>query len=217
MDEALKLADMRKRRHTPSLMLSSMQARLPTWRLLRAIGCIRRKGTCNGLTLIELMISLAILGTLAGIGAPILGTYIDKARSAKSIADIRTVLESEIGLYDFDTGALPVSLTEINRGGILDPWGNTYAYLNFAAAGPSWTNLACKDEFQVLINSDYDLYSTGKDGKTTAALMASWSKDDIIRAGDGGYIGQASDLHKKDKKDKKPKKPKKPKGAKKVK
>jgi len=158
---------------------------------------------CNGVTLIELLITILIVATLAGIAAPIFGAYIDKARSQKAVSDIRTTLQAGITLYEFANGMLPVSLTEINRGGTLDPWGNTYAYLNFAAAGPSWTNLARKDEFQVLINSDYDLYSTGKDGKTTAALMASWSKDDIIRAGDGGYIGQASDLHKKDKKPKK--------------
>ncbi|NIO11735.1 MAG: prepilin-type N-terminal cleavage/methylation domain-containing protein [Deltaproteobacteria bacterium] len=168
---------------------------------------IHHKGNARGLTLIELMISLAILGTLAGIAAPIFGTYLDKARSAKSVSDIRTVLEAGITLYEFDTGVLPVSLNNIDRGGILDPWGKGYEFLNFAAVGPSWEDLARKDEFQVPINSDYDLYSQGKDGKTSQELMASWSKDDVIRAGDGGYVGEAVALRKKPKNPKKPKDP----------
>jgi general secretion pathway protein G len=199
MGQDEKIADMTNTRQLNSWMVRRMQTCLPARRLLRVIGSIRRKGVCKGLTLIELLISLAILGTLAGIAAPIFGTYVDKARSVKSVADIRTVLEAGIRLYEFDNEALPVSLTDLDRGGILDPWGNTYAFLNFAAAGPSWTDLARKDEIQVPINSDYDLYSMGKDGKTTANLIASWSQDDIIRAGDGGYVGQASELHKKDK------------------
>ena len=44
------------------------------------------------------------------------------------------------------------------------------------------------------INSSYDLYSMGKDGKTTAALTASASADDIIRANDGAFIGRASEF-----------------------
>jgi general secretion pathway protein G len=42
------------------------------------------------------------------------------------------------------------------------------------------------------INCDYDLYSMGKDGKTTAPLTAKISQDDIIRANNGGYVGLVS-------------------------
>ena len=148
---------------------------------------------CNGLTLIELLITISIVATLAGIAAPIFGTYIDKARSQKAVSDIRTTLQAGITLYEFANDMLPVSLADINRGGILDPWGRTYEYLNFAAAGPSSNGLARKDRFLVPLNSDYDLYSMGKDGRSVSPLTSRWSRDDIIRANDGGYVGLASD------------------------
>jgi general secretion pathway protein G len=44
----------------------------------------------------------------------------------------------------------------------------------------------------VPINSDYDLFSVGLDGSSLAALTAIVSKDDIIRANDGGFIGLAA-------------------------
>jgi general secretion pathway protein G len=49
-----------------------------------------------------------------------------------------------------------------------------------------------RDRFLVPINSDYDLYSMGADGRTATPLTASMSRDDIVRAGDGSFIGPAS-------------------------
>ena len=43
------------------------------------------------------------------------------------------------------------------------------------------------------VNSDYDLYSMGRDGKSTAQFMAKHARDDIVRANDGRYIGLAED------------------------
>jgi general secretion pathway protein G len=48
-----------------------------------------------------------------------------------------------------------------------------------------------KDRFLVPINSDFDLYSMGKDGESVPPLTAQKSRDDIIRANDGAYIGPA--------------------------
>jgi len=148
---------------------------------------------CNGLTLIELLITVSIVATLAGIAAPIFGTYIDKARSQRAISDIRTTLQVGITVYEFTNDMLPVSLNDINSGVILDPWGNTYQFLNFAASGSSWKGKARKDRFLVPLNSDYDLYSMGKDGRSVSPLTSRLSLDDIIRANDGAYVGRASD------------------------
>ena len=52
---------------------------------------------------------------------------------------------------------------------------------------------ARKDHFLVPLNSDYDLYSKGPDGKSSPPLTAEASRDDIIRANDGAYFGLASD------------------------
>jgi general secretion pathway protein G len=45
----------------------------------------------------------------------------------------------------------------------------------------------------VPINSDYDLYSVGKDGVSSGPLTAGPSRDDVIRANDGGFFGLARD------------------------
>jgi general secretion pathway protein G len=51
---------------------------------------------------------------------------------------------------------------------------------------------ARKDRFLVPINTDFDLYSMGKDGKSVAALTAAASRDDVVRAANGAFIGLAS-------------------------
>jgi general secretion pathway protein G len=51
--------------------------------------------------------------------------------------------------------------------------------------------MARKDRSLVPLNTDYDLYSMGKDGQTQAPLTSSVSDDDVIRANDGGYVGLA--------------------------
>jgi general secretion pathway protein G len=107
---------------------------------------------------------------------------------ARATADIR-ILDSEIGVFQAGKGRLPTSLAEIGRGTLKDPWGNPYEYLEFAAGPPG---LVRKDLSLVPLNSTYDLYSKGKDGQSQPALTASVSRDDIIRANDGGYIGPAS-------------------------
>jgi general secretion pathway protein G len=46
----------------------------------------------------------------------------------------------------------------------------------------------------VPINSDYDLYSEGKDGNSAPPLGAAQSLDDVVRANDGGYVGLAANF-----------------------
>jgi general secretion pathway protein G len=148
-------------------------------------------------TLIELLIVVAMIGTLAAIGYPIYGTALQKAKVAKAIADIR-VLSTEIGTYQLFDGGSPLSLADIGRATFKDPYGNPYEYLNFCIKkdkkGKCKKPKARKDRFLVPLNSDYDLYSKGQDGKSKAPLTAKASRDDIIRAVDGGYIGLASEF-----------------------
>jgi general secretion pathway protein G len=144
----------------------------------------------GGFTLIELAIVMTIVGTLAAIAIPISSNYIEKARVAKAIAEIR-ILQGEIDAYEVVEESLPNTLADIGRANLLDPWDNPYQYLNFdtvAGLGP-----LRKDRFLVPLNSDYDLYSMGKDGSSQPPLTAQVSYDDIIRANDGRYIGKASE------------------------
>jgi general secretion pathway protein G len=116
-------------------------------------------------------------------------TALQKARVAKAIGDIRAI-SNEIGSHQLFNKNLPLSLADVGMGNLLDPYGNPYEYLNFATAKGKGSFR--KDRFLVPINSDYDLYSKGQDGDSVAPLTAAKSRDDIIRANDGGFIGLAS-------------------------
>ncbi|MFQ5801536.1 MAG: type II secretion system protein [Candidatus Methylomirabilales bacterium] len=149
-----------------------------------------RKRYHRGFTLIELLAVLAIMTTLAGIAIPLYLNALDKAKVAKAIADIRT-LSSEIGSYQLFNGGAPLSLADVGRANFEDPYGNPYEYLNFATV--KGKGKFRKDRFLVPINSDFDLYSKGKDGQSVTPLTAKASRDDIVRANDGGFIGLASE------------------------
>ena len=146
----------------------------------------------RGLTLIELLVVIAILGTVAGIAMPMYANQIEKARIVKAIAEI-AIMQKEIAAYDGkeSDNFLPNTLNDIGRGNLLDPWENPYRYLNFAHV--SGIGSMRKDRFVVPLNTDYDLYSVGKDGATMAPLTANVSFDDIVRANDGTYIGLGSE------------------------
>jgi general secretion pathway protein G len=146
----------------------------------------------RGITLLELMALVAILGALMVTAFPVYANYRDKARNARAAADIAT-LQFDLRFYaSAHNGQLPATLEALGRGTIRDPWGKPYRYLNIATA--SNPGLVRKDRFLVPLNTDYDLYSTGKDGSSQAALTARQSRDDIIRASNGGFIGLASDF-----------------------
>ena len=146
----------------------------------------------RGFSLIELVVLLLVLGMLVAVGVPMYSGYRDNARNAKAAADI-AILQFDLSFYTSTNGSLPVSLDALGRGPILDPWGNAYQYLNYDTIAHGHGEQR-KDRFLVPINSTYDLYSMGKDGKTKTPLTAQDSRDDIIRASDGLFIGLASDF-----------------------
>lgn len=177
---------------------------IPRWVRRR----VRGMRSTRGLTLIELLIVLAVIGILATIGLLLYANVADQARPARAVADIANV-SSEILTFEATNERLPINLAEIGRATLLDPWGRPYAYLNFSAAvaapsvvGPSVggvgppsvgaEGLQRKDYALVPIDTDFDLYSKGKDGLSMPPLTAAVSRDDIVRANDGQYIGLAS-------------------------
>lgn len=147
------------------------------------------KRALAGFTLIELMVTIAVIGILAGIGMSSYMHSIDQAKITKAIADI-AVLEKEIITFYLVNKRYPDSLAEIGRDTFLDPWGNPYSYLNIETA--KGKGAMRKDHFLVPLNTDFDLYSLGKDGESVAPLTAKQSHDDILRANNGEYIGLAS-------------------------
>ena len=148
-------------------------------------------GDNRAFTILELLIVMAIMITLAAMGIPAFADAIDVAYVARAIGDIRT-LQTEITRYKVQLGKLPDTLQEVGVTDMLDPWGNPYQYLNFDnvnGQGPKK-----KDRFLVPLNSTYDLYSKGKDGLTSTSLQPPASQDDIVRANDGAYVGLGSEF-----------------------
>jgi general secretion pathway protein G len=147
-----------------------------------------REKASIGFTLLELVVVIAILGTLASIAVPTYWNYVEKARETVVIADIRQ-LERLIAAFQASNGRIPDSLEEIGAGNMKDPWGNPYQFLNITTA--KGHGKVRKDRFMVPLNSDYDLYSMGRDGDSQTPLTAKASHDDIIRANNGQYVGVA--------------------------
>lgn len=145
----------------------------------------------RGFTIIEMLIVTLMIGTLAAIGIPVYGNALERARVARAIADI-TTFDREVRAYQLLQGSLPATLADIGRANWRDPYGNPYEYLNIADGGPGLGNVR-KDQSLVPLNSDFDLYSRGQDGKSKPPLTAQASYDDIVRANDGGFIGLASE------------------------
>ncbi len=131
---------------------------------------------------------VVIIGLLAKVGSQNYWGYLERVKVAKAIGDIKA-LQTDIDSFENENNRLPINLAEIGRTTLLDPWGNAYEYLPFPGGNP--TGQARKDRSLVPINSTYDLYSKGPDGASSGPLTAGISRDDIVRANDGGFIGSA--------------------------
>ena len=129
---------------------------------VRRIGRGRRLG--RGVTLMELMVVIIIIGLLAGLLAPEVVHYVGKAKVATAKAQIKH-LHDAVRNYYLDIGAYPQSLQDLitepsgatgwNKGGYLegaseipkDPWVHDYIYQCPGTKGP------------------FDIISYGADGK----------------------------------------------------
>jgi len=144
----------------------------------------------GGYTLIELMITLAIIGVVSYIASVSYKGYQDAAKISAAVSQIRS-LSFIINAYESDSGSYPNSLDDIDNSHLIDPWGNPYQYLSFATV--KGVSKVRKDRNLVPLNTHYDLYSKGKDGDSKIPLTAAASHDDIILANDGAFIGIAKD------------------------
>lgn len=160
-----------------------------------AVGvCVQRKSNTHGFTLIELVIVAGLIGTLSMIIVPRLLGYSQQNRNQVAIVDI-TKMSADIAIYINDYTVPPDSLADIGYDNFRDPWGNPYEYLKIIDnPDPGVNGKRRKDHSLVPVNSDYDLYSMGPDGDSQAPFTAHTSRDDIVRASNGAFIGPVSEF-----------------------
>jgi general secretion pathway protein G len=177
------------------VQLSRARRRRDRWRALRKR--VRREVRAEhsaAFSLIELLIVVAMTGTIAAIGLPEYMEALENARVAKAIGDIVSAGE-DIRLFTLDNRRVPNNLAEVGYATLMDPWGNPYEYVPVTPGkdGKKGTGYR-KDHFMVPLNSDYDMWSNGKDGTHAPPLTAQSSRDDIVRALDGAWVGLAEDF-----------------------
>jgi|WetSurMetagenome_2_1015567.scaffolds.fasta_scaffold144519_3 general secretion pathway protein G len=130
-----------------------------------------KKSACQGFTLVELMIVVAIIGLLVGVLLVNIGSQREKANRTRALMDIKE-MDTALGLYQADNGFYPTAQQGIqalltapttppiprnwngpylrNRSQVpIDPWGNEYVY-------------TCPGEHNP---TAFDLFSYGKDGR----------------------------------------------------
>jgi general secretion pathway protein G len=143
----------------------------------------------SGFTLAETLLTMAFLAISAGAAVPRVATHLEETRAARAAEDIRRI-ETALKDYRAQHHELPDSLAQLPQAVSLDPWGRPYEYVNFATRG-----LSEQRYFHNLpLNSDYDLYSRGADGRTDIALNAASAADDVVRGRDGEFVGLASEF-----------------------
>jgi len=150
------------------------------------------KQPVNGFTLVELLVSMGIIMTVAGIVLPLYGEALNRARVVRAIGDIRA-FGVDITAYELTKNQLPDTLSQAGVATLIDPWGMPYQYLRIRG-GKNGKGGVRKDHKLNPINSDFDLYSMGRDRVTKTQVSNKDSLDDVIRANDGGFVGLASDF-----------------------
>jgi general secretion pathway protein G len=141
----------------------------------------------NGFSIVELLVAVAIMGIVSSIGVSLYKDYTSGANVSRAISEIR-MIDLLVKDYALTTRNYPPSLAAIGID-YADPWGNDYQYFDISTANGN--GALRKDHNLVPINTDFDLYSMGPDGASVSPLTAESSKDDVIRANNGSYVGTA--------------------------
>ena len=153
------------------------------------MGWVKKKRR-YGFSLLELLITVSIIGLLSAIALPSYRDYVDSVDNGLAAAGVDQVIQA-LERYYIDYDSFPLTLAAASVGTLQDPWGNTYFYLLFDEN----TNVGemRKDKNLVPVNDDYDLYSMGKNGTAALPFNSAPGRDDIVRANNGRFIGLAED------------------------
>jgi general secretion pathway protein G len=144
----------------------------------------------QGFTLTEVLVVIAILAVLSAVSLQAYSNFLRKAESSTVVTDIR-FLEREIYKHRAMTGYYPESLATVGLDSMRDPWGKPYHYTRICDV---WGKGGLrKDRFMNPLNTDFDLYSCGRDMLTAPQLNEPAARDDIVRANNGEFVGLATD------------------------
>jgi general secretion pathway protein G len=131
----------------------------------------------------------AVVVLLAVVSLPIYRNIIENTRTSRAIADVQAI-SIMIDNYRLSFGRYPDTLADLQTALPADPWGTAYQYINYAnIVGPDPRRT---DQFGVPLNINYDLYSMGPDRSSSPPITDAVSRDDIIRANEGRFVGAAS-------------------------
>lgn len=142
----------------------------------------------SGFTMLELMFGVAIVAVLAVIAVSQFSKAVEKSKVGSAIADI-SIIQVEIERYRTrHDNMLPDALPSDR----LDPWRRPYVYTKLE--GVNGKGSARKDHALNPLNTDYDLFSAGKNGVYKSQISQKDSLDDIIRARNGAFVGIAENF-----------------------
>lgn len=142
----------------------------------------------KGFGLLDIILSLIVLALLAALAVPVYGQFISRVRIATAIEDIDSLAQRITAYRAANEGAMPVSLDALPGSVPKDPWGNDYRYA-LASDVDTGSNITRKNNTLGPLNTDFDLYSLGADGESSVSLRAASSRDDVVRASNGVFIG----------------------------
>ena len=138
------------------------------------------------------MVTLVIASLLVSVAVPSYESFATRAKVSAAIGDIAKLSLAVESFRLNNNDRIPLTLEEMGVPIPLDPWDQPYRFLNIPAAGGGVGALR-KDGKLNPLNTDFDLYSIGKDGRSAGPLSAKHSRDDIVRANNGAFIGLGED------------------------
>jgi len=149
------------------------------------MGQERNRTLQKGLTLVEILLVVVIIGILAAMVIPNVTGRGEEARRAAAKADIEANLSAALDMYEIDNGRYPTtdqglkalikkpssepvpdnwSGPYLKRKSVpMDPWGNDYIYYSPGSRNPN----------------EYDLSSLGSDGVGSNDDITNWEGEPV--------------------------------------